>query len=104
MRPPGRCHRTHAGGIRLLADPGDDQEALRVGGAPAEEGEPRAHPQPRRHGHLRNRVYPGTGVVTMAKKVEGKTKNAPRLKPAAKLDEIMTGTTVFNAPFPKDLN
>ena len=40
----------------------------------------------------------------MAKKIEAKTKNTPRLNPAAKLEEIMTGTTVFNIPFPKDLN
>ncbi|MBF8258582.1 MAG: hypothetical protein HW377_956 [Actinobacteria bacterium] len=40
----------------------------------------------------------------MAKKIDAKTINAPRHNPAAKLDEIMTGTTVFNIPFPKDLN
>ena len=39
----------------------------------------------------------------MARNDAGKKKN-PRLNAAAKLEESMTGTTVFNVPFPKDLN
>ncbi|MDA8122465.1 MAG: Zn-ribbon domain-containing OB-fold protein [Deltaproteobacteria bacterium] len=32
------------------------------------------------------------------------SKRSPRRNPAAKLEEVMTGTTVFGIPFPKDLN
>src|SRR4030042_5919349 len=39
----------------------------------------------------------------MAKKRSGTTK-APVYPRNAKLDEVMTGTTVFNVPFPKDLS
>ncbi|MBI5575689.1 MAG: Zn-ribbon domain-containing OB-fold protein [Deltaproteobacteria bacterium] len=37
-------------------------------------------------------------------KIFNKAKKAPRYNPAAKLEEVMTGTTVFNVPFPKDLD
>lgn len=37
-------------------------------------------------------------------KDNGKAKASPRLNPAAKLEEVMSGTTVFNIPFPKDLS
>lgn len=39
----------------------------------------------------------------MAKKTS-RTKNAPAVDRNAKLEEVMTGTTVFNVPFPKDLS
>lgn len=39
----------------------------------------------------------------MAKKTSRK-KNAPAYDRNAKLEEVMTGTTVFNVPFPKDLS
>ena len=39
----------------------------------------------------------------MAKK-KSPSKNAPALDRNAKLEEVMTGTTVFNVPFPKDLS
>lgn len=38
----------------------------------------------------------------MAKK--DRAGNRPRLDPNAKLEEVMTGTTVFNVPFPKELS
>ena len=39
----------------------------------------------------------------MAKKTS-RTKNVPAYDRNAKLEEVMTGTTVFNVPFPKDLS
>ncbi len=37
-------------------------------------------------------------------KIRKNPARTPRRNPAAKLEETMTGTTVFNVPFPKDLS